>query len=132
MRLLQHCSGRRRLPIGGAVGLNGPASLPSESGDDVIHVGACREGEIAVLAEAGEHSAGDGSPVTFAKFRSLLLLVSLFPALHRRGRGGGGVAVGVRGGKAAETALRLGLRVVRLDGCAGGRRRRRVLRIGIL
>lgn len=125
LRLLQHSSsGRRRLPVGGAVGFNGPACLPSECGDDVIHVGARREGEIAVLPESGEHSACDGSPVTFSKLRPLLLLVSLFPAFRRSVTA---VAVGVRGGKAAKTALRLGLRVVRLDGGTGGRRRRRRL-----
>lgn len=130
LRLRLQWSGRR-LPVGGAIGFNSPTCLPSECGDNVIHISACREGEISVLPETGEHSAGDGSPVPFSKFRSLLFLFSLFPAFYWRGWV---VVAGVCGGKAAKAALGLGLRVVWLGGGGGGRRlrlRRRLLGIEI-
>ena len=70
---------RRRgaLAVGGAVGVDDPASLTRERGEYVVHVGTRWQGEITVLAESGEHAAGDGSAVSLAELGALLLLLPL-------------------------------------------------------
>lgn len=97
---------RRRgaLAVGGAVGVDDPASLTRERGEYVVHVGTRWQGEITVLAESGEHAAGDGSAVSLAELGALLLLLPLLLPL----------AGGIGGGRRRcrrETPRTAGLRV---------------------
>jgi hypothetical protein len=66
---------------GGAIGLHGPAGGAGEGGEDVVHVGARGEREVAVLPEPGQHAASDGAPVPLPQLRPLLLPLPL-PLLH--------------------------------------------------
>lgn len=93
------------MAVGGAIGVDYPASLTRERGEYVVHVGTRREGEIAVLAEAGEHAAGDGSAVSLAELRALLLLFSLLLPL------GGGICAGRRRRREAARTARLRVRL---------------------
>ena len=72
-----HVRRRGALAVGGAVGVDDPASLTRERGEYVVHVGTRWQGEISVLAESGEHAAGDGSTVSLAELGALLLLLPL-------------------------------------------------------
>lgn len=110
---------RWRGAISSAISLNSPTSLSSKCGEYVIHVRPCRQREIPVLPESGEHPAGDGSAVALSQLSSLFLLLSLLPPLAASGSGGGrgggeatgpagvGVGVGVRVGVGAVVALRV-------------------------
>lgn len=92
----------RRGAEGGAVGMHGPPCGAREGGEDVVHVGAGGEREVAVLPQPGQHAAGDGPAVPLPQLRPLLLLSSPSPPLRRRaprrGRRGGGGGVGRDGG----------------------------------
>lgn len=73
--------GRGTLAIGGSIGVNNPTSLTRERGEYVVHVCTGGQGEIAILAEAGEHATGDGPAVSLPELGSLLLLLSLLLSL---------------------------------------------------
>jgi hypothetical protein len=64
---------------GGAIGLHGPAGGAGKGGEDVVHVGARGEREVAVLPEPSQHAASDGTPVPLPQLRPLLLPL---PLLH--------------------------------------------------
>lgn len=99
----------RRGAEGGAVGMHGPPCGAREGGEDVVHVGAGGEREVAVLPQPGQHAAGDGPAVPLPQLRPLLLPLPLplaspsaaaAPPRRRRrgGGGGGGGGVGRDGG----------------------------------
>lgn len=95
---------------GGAVGLDGPPGGAGEGGEDVVHVGAGGEGEVAVLPQPGQHAAGDGAPVPLPQLGPLLLPLAAPP---RRGGGGGG------GEAARASARRRGRRRRGIGGLVG-------------
>lgn len=112
------------MAVSGAVGLDNPAGLTCEGCEDIVHICTRRQRKVAVLTEAGEHPARDGSTEPFSKLRALLLPLPLPLALISGGGGGtsGAHGPGSCGGEATRSAglrLRLLLGLERVGGMVG-------------
>lgn len=74
LKLGQRIDRDEYLAIGGAVGVDGPASLVAESLEDLIVVAVLGERVVPVEAESGEHLGGVRPPPPFTALVVLPLL----------------------------------------------------------